>query len=367
MFKNTKSKLLVLIASTVMTSGAVANGLPAGATTSINSFEDTVYCADLLAGQTILAGSVCYEVDLDSDELNVTYVADNGWFLLDTHLWVGDDATAYPQTKNGNPKNGQFPYASGSLAGVSSYAVVIGLNGAALANFYGSLACDNVSTFYAMAHAVVGKTASNGGTQTETAWSAGLRVVQKGNWATETTLDVLVTCPTVEPPQPPVDVEYGEETAFAVFTTGSDDSAVVDASQSACFLDMDINANRWGWTNALPADSGTSILAIYAGAGQCDIGKGTLVGYLEVSPTSDPSVLEVTYNAFESFLFSQFHLYVGSEILPLAKKGGYTVAPGQYPIVEEIDGTASSQTYLVNVPAGDLYLVAHAVALIPEQ
>ena len=366
MSENTKSKLLVLVASVVLMSGAVANNLPVGASATINSYGDSVYCADLLAGQTILAGSVCYEVDLGSDELTVTYVADNGWSLLDTHLWVGDDATAYPQTKNGNPKNGQFPYASGELAAVSSYSVVIGLESAGLANFYGSLACDQISTFYAMAHAVVGNTTSNGGTQTETAWSDGQRVMQKGNWATETTLDVLVTCPTIEPPEPPVDVQYGAETAFAVFTTGSDANASVDASQSACFIDLDLGINRWGWTNVLPADSDTSILAIYAGAGRCKLSSGTLVGYLEVTRTADPGVLEVSYNAFESYLFNQFHLYVGSEILA-QNNGEFTVAPGQYPIVEEIDGTASSQTYLVNVPAGDLYLVAHAVALIPEE
>lgn len=363
MFKNTKSLMLVLVSSLVAMSSAAANSLPAGASATVNSFSDAAYCADLLAGQTILAGSVCYDVDLDSDQLTVTYVADNGWALLDTHLWVGDDAAAYPQTKNGNPKNGQFPYASGGLNGVSSYSVVIDLNSTGLANFYGSLACDQVSTFYAMAHAVVGKANSSGGMQTETAWSDGERVMAKGNWATETTLDVLVSCDPIEPPKPPV--SYGNETAFAVFTTGTD--PVVDANQSACFLDLGLGIKRWGWTNALPADSGSSILAIYAGAGRCDISKGTLVGYLEVTPTADAGVLEVTYNAFESYLFSQFHLYVGNEMLALDVNGEPTVAPGQFPIVMEVDGTTTGQTFLVNVPAGALYLVAHAVALIPAQ
>lgn len=76
------------------------------------------------------------------------------------------------------------------------------------------------------------------------------------------------------PPPPP---ESGTETAFAY---GGEQLAT-------CFLDLDFNSdsksdfNRWGWTNG-PLAAGSYSFDIYAGAGQCDLTKGTLVGTLNV-------------------------------------------------------------------------------------
>jgi len=50
-------------------------------------------CFDLLAGQHILAGSVC--VRIEGDDLAVTYSTTDGWELTETHLWVGTTKDGY--------------------------------------------------------------------------------------------------------------------------------------------------------------------------------------------------------------------------------------------------------------------------------
>ena len=121
----------------------------------------------------------------------------------------------------------------------------------------------------------------------------------------------LETC---EPP-PPLG---GCETAFAY---GED--------FATCFLDIpEIKNNRWGWTNG-PLDEGTYSWPIYAGAGQCDFSKGTLVGTLDVEYYSD--MVDVLYNIDEGYSLDETHLFVGGDILP-KKKNKYTTAPGTIPI-----------------------------------
>lgn len=61
----------------------------------------------LIAGQHINAGNV--SVSNDDTYIYVTYNAENGYVLTETHLFVGD-CEAIPVTNSGNPSPGQFPY-----------------------------------------------------------------------------------------------------------------------------------------------------------------------------------------------------------------------------------------------------------------
>jgi hypothetical protein len=61
----------------------------------------------LFAGQTIDIGTVTMEVV--DDNLEVTFQADLGWQLQETHLWVGTNLADMPQTRKGSPKIGNFP------------------------------------------------------------------------------------------------------------------------------------------------------------------------------------------------------------------------------------------------------------------
>lgn len=121
---------------------------------------------------------------------------------------------------------------------------------------------------------------------------------------------------------------------------------------ATCFLDIPaIKNNRWGWTNG-PIDEGTYSWPIYAGAGQCNIENGTLVGTLDVD-YSDGSCT-VTYNMDGDFTLEETHLFVGDDFLP-KKKNKYTTAPGRFPYSGE-------STYTIDVSDfDDVYIVAHSV------
>jgi hypothetical protein len=131
--------------------------------------------------------------------------------------------------------------------------------------------------------------------------------------------------------------EVKTETAFAY----GDDVA-------SCFLNNGFS--RWGWTNAI--GEGDYAWAIYAAAGQCDLGKGTHVGTLNVSYHNGS--MTVSYDIFSGYTLEETHLYVGTAAFPLGKNGSSTVAPGAFPYngssVVTIDGLSGS----VNV-------IAHAV------
>lgn len=133
------------------------------------------------------------------------------------------------------------------------------------------------------------------------------------------------------------------ETAFAY---GGDDAT--------CFIDLGFG--NWGWTNG-PLGEGSYSFPIYAAAGQCDLSKGTLVGTLEIVYSGGTATIEYEMDA--GFTMDETQLYVGNDILP--KKGGeYTVAPGQYGNIHDLDG-ASSDSYTITDLSGDIYVVAHAV------
>ncbi len=133
-----------------------------------------------------------------------------------------------------------------------------------------------------------------------------------------------------------------------------------------CFIGDDEyngNGNRWGWRNG-PLSVGEYEFDIYAGAGQCDISKGALVGTLNVNYTGDDIV--VTYNMDEGYAMSETHLYVGCDPYPTGPNGKHTLAPGQYGNQHSLDN-ATSDEFVLDIgelectPEGDIYIIAHAV------
>jgi hypothetical protein len=123
-----------------------------------------------------------------------------------------------------------------------------------------------------------------------------------------------------------------------------------------CFLDFDFN--RWGWTNGL-LEEGIYEFPIYAGAGQCDLDNGTLVGDLDV--VYEDGNVTVTYNIPDPDLaMYAIHIYVGNGMFPL-KNGNPTVAPGQYPWIEEFPDGVSTYAHTFTGLSGPVYVIAHAV------
>ena len=116
---------------------------------------------------------------------------------------------------------------------------------------------------------------------------------------------------------------------------------------------------NWGWTNGLISAGDDIIMDLWAGAGQCDVTKGTHVGYFEINYNG--SVATITYSLFNGFIFDETHVYVGNDPLPKKKNGSYTVAPGQYPYKHENINGASTDTYIISGLSGDINVIGHGV------
>ena len=112
-----------------------------------------------------------------------------------------------------------------------------------------------------------------------------------------------------------------------------------------------------GWSNG-PIGVGTYSWPLYAGAGQCNINNGTLVGNLQIVYVG--SNVAVTYTTLNSGIhLNTTQLWVGNTILPL-KKGKYITAPGQFPQKHENLGGVMTDTYTISGFTGNLYVAAHA-------
>ena len=319
-----------------LATGALALGLAGhlAAQCVVTGDGSGIQCFPLLAGQSIDAGSVCMEVD--SGALNVTYTTTDGWELTEAHLWVGQTLDDLPQTKTGNPIPGKFPYNSGDITGLTSFTFSIPLSNPLL-NF----ACpSDPVTFLLAAHAAVRKSNGDGTYQTETGWSDGSPITTKGNWATYSTFTLTCDCGGSQP-------VTKCETAFAY-----------GGAYSRCF-ELD-GFNRWGWTNG-PLTTGTYTFDLYAGAGQCDLTKGTLMGTVTV--TYSGSTVTVAYATTNGWWMTESHLYVGSAKYPQFKQGKNmvdTVAPGQYPYIHGELAEVTADTYSVGPFSGSIYVIAHA-------
>lgn len=98
-------------------------------------------------------------------------------------------------------------------------------------------------------------------------------------------------------------------------------------SIATCFLNLSpISANNWGWTNLItPGYTGS--WPMYAGAGQCDITKGTLVGHVDVSYIA--GTITIDYVLDPGFNLDETHVWIGTDKLP-TKRGIYQTAPGKF-------------------------------------
>lgn len=301
----------------------------------------------LFAGQTINSGNVSATVV--GDNLEVTYTTTDGWTLNEVHLWVGADVADMPSTRKGNPIPGKFPYVSGDIAPATTYTLMVPLSDL-------DFACPGDDKFYLVgAHASLSKTLDDGSVQSETGWSDGGKISERGNWATLSSLNLTCECGSSPP------VAGTCETAFAYYSSA-------DSNVDSCFLDIDEDNdsvgdfNRWGWTVG-PLDENTNTTHdVYAGAAKCDTGKGTLVGTLHVDYSN--GVATVTFTNNTPYTLDETHVYVGNEILPRDVNGNYTVAPGQYGSVHDGSDLAENATgdvHVVTGLSGAVYVVAHSV------
>ncbi|HEY9184705.1 MAG TPA: hypothetical protein VIM94_05215 [Salegentibacter sp.] len=123
------------------------------------------------------------------------------------------------------------------------------------------------------------------------------------------------------------------------------------------------NDSRWGWTNYYESAT-DDVLYLYAGESDCEITGGEVpVGEVEIEDNGDGTI-DVIFTAYDNYILSSVHLYVGCEPLQYKKQGKnytYTVAPGQYNMNPKGDiGYVTSYT-IENIEVSDsFYLIAHA-------
>jgi len=135
-------------------------------------------CVDLIAGQHIVAGTVC--VLNEGENLYVTYTTTDGWMLAETHLAVSTDEPGTGewlgnrwQNRAGNPAPGRFPYkAEHDPAVDDTYTYTIPL--ADISDGVGAGDTVFVAAQAVVVHEDEGK---------ETAWGKGERFVERGDWA----------------------------------------------------------------------------------------------------------------------------------------------------------------------------------------
>jgi hypothetical protein len=329
-----KKMILTLLAVFLVLAGVLPTAAPAQAAVC-----GTSTVVNLLAGQTIPAGTVT--ISNDASNLYVTISTQDGWLLKQTHLSVRDSLASIPQTKNGNPKIGNFEFQTSHNPYVTEFTYTIPKS------IWVTDAFRNVTV---AAHAEVVKVDGNGSiVASETGWGQGDQFNPKGSWAMYISY-TWQECTIVV-------VDSKTETAFAY-----------GAGKATCFDQYEVS-NRWGWTNG-PLSEGSYTFDLYAGAAQCNTSKGTKVGTLSVNYNNGTAT--ITYQMVGSnpttnlpYTLTETHLYVGSAPLP-SKDGEYTVAPGQYPYINaELNTT--SRTYTVSGLTNSIYIVAHGtVAGFPK-
>lgn len=286
-----------------------------------------VGCHTLYAGQHINAGDVCVEVQ--GDQLAVTFTTTGGWEIVETHVWAGTVLANMPVTRKGSPVPGQFPQKSGDVTGATRHTAAIPL---------AALDPDCEQTVFLAAHAALRKARPDGGYQTETGWSAGKPIVDKGNWATVSEFVITCDCGSTG---------GGETVCETAWAKGA-----------TCFLDIPgLDAKRWGWTVG-PLGEGSHSLPLYAGAAKCDIAKGALAGTVSVAYADGVAV--VTFQTVAPFTMSVAQLHVGAEMLPRDKDDDFTVAPGQLGRNSGDITGATSHTFTVEGLSGAVYVAAHA-------
>jgi hypothetical protein len=331
---------------------AVALALVGAAAPASAEICGTPQVVTLFAGQTIDAGTVT--VSNDENNLYVTFSSTNGWLLSETHLHVADSLAGIPTNKKGNPKIGNFTYQTSYEPPVTEDTYVIP---------YASLSVDDNRSVTIAAHAVVVQLDGSGNIiESETGWADGENFVDRGSWATYFQYQWQL-CNGGKG-----DGE-GTETAFAF---GGNDYATCFIGADFDGVDGDDGFNRWGWSNG-PLTEGAYSFEIYAGAGQCDLTKGTFVGWLDIvyengTATVTFTMTETDSETGEDYNLVETHLHVGNEPLARDVNGEYTVAPGQYSNIHGELMNVLTDEYTVTGLEDEIYVTAHAtVAGFPSE
>ena len=137
-------------------------------------------------------------------------------------------------------------------------------------------------------------------------------------------------------------------TSISTSRSGTCETAWIKGTSDRCLNTLAGCSNRWGWTNKVDQGA-TERMEIWAGAGQCDTNKGTLVGYADVSYVNDR--VKVTVSELTApWVMTNSQLWTGEGTLPF-RNNKYVAAPGSFPDkqVETADYDVHHTTAYVHV------------------
>jgi|GEM_PF-721274 len=147
--------------------------------------------------------------------------------------------------------------------------------------------------------------------------------------------------------------------------SGFSETAYMYGNTSFC---DDLGSSRWGWAEEIIAFGNGNFYSssitrpIYAGAGQCDISKGTLVGSVTIDWVSSSAGIDVTvsYSMNAGYYVDATHTWIGDDLpANLIANGGFTV-------VNENDRVSSDviNYTLPSFPSDHrFYVIAHMEAV----
>jgi len=207
-----------------------------------------------------------------------------------------------------------------------------------------------------------------------------------GNWAMEFTftfeceekcIEYCCCAPPPEPtPTPPPTKYCHSDTAFGytdndtpVCSNAPDNGPKISKDgpnnppDSVCPYTLnDLGCKRWGWYSSLTKaqlEAGVTV-PLYAGAGQNDIGRATLVGNVTITKTG--TTFKITYRTSDPYTVGTPHVYL--ECADKYQKGNQIFcAPGQY---RYNGGCQSGKTVFTDTFEGeecDLYTVIFHAAI----
>jgi hypothetical protein len=333
----------------------------------IIGWESSVY--SLWAGQDNEAGTVY--ISNDNENFYITIDTNTTSDLQEVHIYVYEDESALPDKR---PTPGLAPYVEQDIY-ADSVTVTIPITGLV-----------NLEDYFFVIHAALVEDAagSDDGSSLagETAYAAGDDNPDfngKGAWfyVVGYTLNAVIEFIT-EDVYEDVHVDVHEDVHVDVHVdvieeletdnTDPEDTELPEMGEETAWAYanptglygnnfLDYGFSRWGWSLG-PLTSGSYEFDIYAGAGQSDITKGTLVGTLTVAYNASAGTAEIAYLLDEGFYLGVTQIYVGNEMF--AQSGGApTVAPGQLGNIHDLDFVASD-SFLIEGLTGEIFITAHA-------
>jgi hypothetical protein len=117
-------------------------------------------------------------------------------------------------------------------------------------------------------------------------------------------------------------------------------------------ISLDLGDKRWGWAEYFEGENGVYVHDVYAGAGQNDLSKGTLVG--QVTLTVSAGNVAVKYMVNSGVINNVTHIYFSDDNAPT------TTAPGQYGNTDNADYTGSKTWNFNYSNDGDFWIIVHS-------